>query len=49
MTETPPLGIGTRAPDFAATANDGTTYRLSDLLARGHVALFFYPGNNTPG
>jgi peroxiredoxin len=38
-----------QAPDFTATGSDGVTYRLSELLARGHVALFFYPGNNTPG
>jgi thioredoxin-dependent peroxiredoxin len=44
-----PLQVGSRAPDFTAVASDGETYRLSDLLARGHVALFFYPGNNTPG
>ena len=49
MSETLPLSIGTKAPDFTAIAGDGATYRLSDLLARGHVALFFYPGNNTPG
>jgi peroxiredoxin len=49
MSEMSPLGVGSRAPDFTAKASDGTTYRLSDLLARGHVALFFYPGNNTPG
>ena len=44
-----PLPVGATAPDFSAAAGDGVTYRLSDLLARGHVALFFYPGNNTPG
>lgn len=49
MSEISPLGIGTPAPDFTASASDGSTYRLSELLARGHVALFFYPGNNTPG
>jgi len=49
MSETSPLGVGTRAPDFAAMASDGKRYHLADLLARGHVALFFYPGNNTPG
>lgn len=49
MSDPSPLGVGTKAPDFTATANDGTTYRLSELLERGHVALFFYPGNNTPG
>ena len=49
MNETSPLPVGTRAPDFTAEAGDGKTYHLADLLARGHVALFFYPGNNTPG
>jgi peroxiredoxin len=49
MTELPPLAVGTKAPEITAVASDGVTYRLSELLARGHVALFFYPGNNTPG
>ena len=49
MTETSPLHVGVKAPGFTASANDGTTYRLDELLERGHVALFFYPGNNTPG
>jgi peroxiredoxin Q/BCP len=49
VNEIPPLKVGTTAPDFSAPANDGATYRLNDLLAKGHVALFFYPGNNTPG
>lgn len=49
MSETSPLGVGAKAPDFTATGSDKATYRLSELLARGHVALFFYPGNNTPG
>ena len=49
MSEIPPLKAGTTAPEFEAPASDGATYRLSDLLAKGHVALFFYPGNNTPG
>ena len=43
------LSVGTNAPDFSASASDGSTYRLADLLKRGHVALVFYPGNNTPG
>jgi peroxiredoxin Q/BCP len=43
------LPIGSRAPEFEAPASDGTTYRLADLLHHGHVALVFYPGNDTPG
>lgn len=43
------LSIGSKAPMFSAQASDGKTYALADLLTRGHVALIFYPGNNTPG
>jgi peroxiredoxin Q/BCP len=49
VSEMSPLGVGAKAPDFTATASDGATYHLRDLLARGHVVLIFYPGNNTPG
>jgi len=44
-----PLEVGTRAPDFALDATGGRRIRLSELLVHGPVALFFYPGNNTPG
>lgn len=43
------LAIGSKAPDFEAQGSDGETYRLAELLRRTHVALVFYPGNNTPG
>ena len=43
------LPVGAPAPDFVAPASDGATYVLSELLTRGHVVLFFYPGNDTPG
>lgn len=43
------LAVGAPAPDFTAPAGDGRTYALRALLANGPVALFFYPGNNTPG
>jgi len=43
------LVMGSVAPPFEAPASDGRTYTLHDLLARGGVVLFFYPGNNTPG
>jgi peroxiredoxin len=44
-----PLPIGAHAPAFEAAASDGKTYRLTDQLRSGSVALVFYPGNNTPG
>lgn len=43
------LTIGSKAPPFTAPASDGATYSLADLLKAKHVALIFYPGNNTPG
>jgi peroxiredoxin len=43
------LRVGAPAPGFSARASDGQIYTLWDLLQRGPVALFFYPGNNTPG
>ena len=46
MTLLPP---GMLAPDFTASASDGGTYRLQELLRRSRVLLVFYPGNNTPG
>jgi peroxiredoxin len=43
------LEIGAPAPRFVAQGSDGKTYRLADLLKDHHVALIFYPGNDTPG
>ena len=43
------LAVGSAAPRFTAEANDGRTISLDELLEAGAVALFFYPGNNTPG
>ncbi|HEV8399323.1 MAG TPA: redoxin domain-containing protein [Gemmatimonadales bacterium] len=43
------LAVGAKAPAFTAPASDGRTYTSADLLKSGHVALIFYPGNNTPG
>ena len=43
------LDVGSKAPAFSAAASDGKTYRLADVLKVRHVALVFYPGNDTPG
>ena len=43
------LAIGSNAPVFDAPASDGKHYSLADVLKTRHVALVFYPGNNTPG
>jgi len=43
------MKVGAPAPRFSAPASDGQTYSLEELLTRGPVALFFYPGNDTPG
>jgi peroxiredoxin len=44
-----PLAVGSKAPSFKAGASDGKTYALADVIKAKHVALVFYPGNNTPG
>lgn len=44
-----PLAVGSPAPDFTLRATGGQTVQLSALVKLGPVALFFYPGNNTPG
>ncbi len=46
---TDPLPVGSKAPAFKAEASDGRTYTLAEVLRTKHVALVFYPGNNTPG
>jgi peroxiredoxin Q/BCP len=42
------LTPGSEAPDFTATAHDGTELRLSKLTGK-HVVLYFYPKDETPG
>jgi peroxiredoxin Q/BCP len=39
---------GSRAPDFAAVAHDGSTVTLAALKGRP-VVLYFYPKDDTPG
>jgi len=41
--------IGSKAPDFTALGSDGSRISLYELLEHDAVALFFYPGDDTPG
>ncbi|MEC9350774.1 MAG: peroxiredoxin [Candidatus Thermoplasmatota archaeon] len=44
------LEVGQLAPDFEAELTDGTTMRLSEIIAAGEkVILYFYPKDSTPG
>ncbi|MEX2080584.1 MAG: peroxiredoxin [Dehalococcoidia bacterium] len=43
------LKQGTTAPDFEATLDDGTPFKLSQALADRAVVLYFYPRDFTPG
>jgi thioredoxin-dependent peroxiredoxin len=38
-----------KAPDFSLKSQDGAEVRLSDLLHKGYVVLYFYPKDDTPG
>ncbi len=42
------LSVGDMAPDFSLQADDGKTYRLSELRGR-RIVLYFYPKDSTPG
>jgi thioredoxin-dependent peroxiredoxin len=42
------LSIGSKAPDFNVTDQDGKNVRLSDLKGK-KVVLYFYPRDLTPG
>lgn len=44
-----PLAVGDRAPDFTLPDQSGAPVRLSALLAKGPVVLYFYPKDETPG
>ena len=43
------LQVGERAPDLEGTLADGSRIRLSDILARHDLVLYFFPKDFTPG
>jgi peroxiredoxin Q/BCP len=42
------LAVGTQAPEFTTTDQDGKTHTLSDFKGK-KVILYFYPKDNTSG
>jgi len=42
------LKVGDMAPEFSLPDHDGQVVRLSGLLAKGPVLLYFYPADFTP-
>jgi len=44
----PSLAVGALAPDFTATASDGTHIQLAALKGKP-VVVYFYPQDETPG
>lgn len=42
------LQVGTKAPDFTLSDQNGNTVRLSDFSGK-KIVLYFYPRDNTPG
>ena len=42
------LEVGTKAPDFTLSDQNGNSVSLSDFLGK-KVVLYFYPRDNTPG
>lgn len=43
------IAEGKKAPSFSAVANDGKTYKLSELMGSKGLVLYFYPKDSTPG
>lgn len=43
------MNIGDKAPDFDLPDETGSRRRLSELLEKGPVVLYFYPAAMTPG
>lgn len=43
------LKIGSEAPEFLLTSQEGVATSLSELLQAGPLILYFYPADFTPG
>lgn len=43
------LKVGDPAPDFTASASDGSMLHLQDQIGSSPIVLYFYPKDDTPG
>ena len=43
------VGVGDKAPQFTALADDGSTWDLKDHIGKDYVVVYFYPGAMTSG
>lgn len=43
------LAVGSQAPDFSTTLDDGTLFHLADERGAHNVVLYFYPKDFTSG
>jgi peroxiredoxin Q/BCP len=43
------LKVGSKAPDFELSDQNGELIRLVDLVSLGPLMLYFYPADFTPG
>jgi peroxiredoxin Q/BCP len=43
-----PIDVGDPAPEFSATAADGSRVSLSEFRGKQAVVIFFYPRDNSP-
>lgn len=41
------LAVGQKAPDFDVTSSSGKPLKLSEMLGKKNVVLYFYPGDFT--
>jgi thioredoxin-dependent peroxiredoxin len=43
------LNVGDKAPDFHATADDGSTWNIKNFLGKDYIVVYFYPAAMTGG
>jgi len=43
------LAVGDKAPEFAALADDGSTWDISNFFGKNYIVVYFYPAAMTGG